>query len=73
MIEYSLELVNKSITNKIGCGMAITWMVDILVPTEFNMKMLVIVTLRVILSKKFALKTYMLPSFNVFLSFNPKV
>ncbi len=39
MIEYLLELVSKSITNKIGCDMAITWMVDILVPIEYNMKM----------------------------------
>ncbi len=39
MIEYFLELVSKSITNKIGCGMAFTWMVDILVPIEYNMKM----------------------------------
>ncbi len=39
MIEYFLELVSKSITNKIGCSMAITWMVDILVPIEYNIKM----------------------------------
>ncbi len=39
MIEYFLELVSKSITNKIGCGMAIPWTVDILVPIEYNMKM----------------------------------
>ncbi len=39
MIEYFLELVNKSITNKIGSGMATTWIVDILVPIEYDMKM----------------------------------
>ncbi len=39
MIEYFLELVSKLITNKISRGMAITWMVDILVPIEYDMKM----------------------------------